>query len=121
MRKNVALVLASLAFSLLLIEAVLRLLGWSFPIFAQPDPDLGWSFRPGVQGWATHENTAYLRINRQGFRGDDWPHQARAFRIAVLGDSFVESSNLPDEQALTTLIQCNLQDCPAFTTGIEVL
>src|SRR4051812_9694514 len=121
MRKNVALVLASLAFSLLLIEAFLRLLGWSFPIFAQPDPDLGWSFRPRLQGWATHENTAYLRINRQGFRGEDWPQHARGFRIAVLGDSFVESSNLPDEQALTTLIQRNLQECPTFRPGLEVL
>src|SRR5438067_9501295 len=109
MRKNVALVLASLAFSLLLIEAVLRLLGWSFPIFAQPDPDLGWSFRPGLHGWATHENTAYLRINRQGFRGDDWRQHANGFRIAVLGDSFVESSNLPEEHALTAVIERNLR------------
>jgi hypothetical protein len=119
--KNVALVLGSLAFSLLLIELVLRLLGWSFPIFAQPDADLGWSFRPGLQGWAMHENTAYLRINRMGFRGEDWPQHAQGFRIVVLGDSFVESSNLPEEEALTTVIERDLRTCPAFATGVEVL
>ena len=121
MRKNVALVLASLAFSLLLIEVVLRVLGWSFPIFAQPDPDLGWSFRPGLRGWATHENTAYLRINRQGFRGEDWRQHADGFRIAVLGDSFVESSNLPEGHALTAVMERNLRTCPAFASGVEVL
>ncbi len=119
--KNAALLLASLVVSLLLIEVVLRLLGWSFPIFAQPDADLGWSFRPGLQGWAMHENTAYLRINRNGFRGDEWPQQARGFRIAVLGDSFVESSNLPEEHALTTVIERHLRRCPALATGVEVL
>jgi hypothetical protein len=119
--KNIALVLASLVFSLSLIELALRLLGWSFPIFAQPDSNLGWSFRPRLQGWATHENTAYVHINRLGFRGADWAQEARGFRIAVLGDSFAESSNLPEEQALTTVIQQNLRACPAFADGIEVL
>jgi lysophospholipase L1-like esterase len=119
--KNIALVLASLVFSLVLIELALRLLGWSFPVFAQPDSNLGWSFRPRLQGWATHENTAYVRINRLGFRGADWPQDARGFRIAVLGDSFAESSNLPEEHALTSVIQQNLRACPAFAGGVEVL
>jgi lysophospholipase L1-like esterase len=121
MLKNVGLSLASLLFSLLLIELVLRLLGWSFPIFTQPDADLGWSFRAGLRGWAVHENTAYLRLNRLGFRGDEWLQHARGFRIAVLGDSFVESSNLPDEHALTTIIERNLRSCPAFASGVQVL
>jgi hypothetical protein len=121
MLKNVGLVLASLVFSLLLIEMVLRLLGWSFPIFAQPDAYLGWSFRPGLRGWAVHENIAYLRINRLGFRGEDWPQRANGFRIAVLGDSFVEASNLPEQYALTTVMERNLRACPAFATGVEVL
>jgi lysophospholipase L1-like esterase len=121
MLKNVGLVLASFVLSLLLIEFLLRLLGWSFPVFAQPDADLGWSFRPGLHGWAVHENTAYLRLNRLAFRGHEWPQRANGFRIAVLGDSFVESSNLPEEHALTTLIERNLRACPAFATGVEVL
>ena len=122
--KNLALLAASLVCSLLLIELVLRLLGWSFPIFMHPDDHLGWSLRPSIAGWSTHENTAYLRINRFGFRGPDWAQQpaANTFRIAVIGDSFVELSNLPDEHSLTSLIESRLSACPAFyDRRVEVL
>jgi hypothetical protein len=84
-----------------------RLMGWSFPIFMHPDVDLGWSYRPGVVGWSSQENTVYLRMNRFDFRGPDWLQQPPrdTFRIAVIGDSFVESSNLPDEHSLTRQCQ----------------
>ena len=97
--KNLALSIVSLLCGLLLIEFGLRLLGWSFPIFMHPDLDLGWSYRPGIVGWSSHENTAYLRMNRFGFRGPDWSHRppTGTFRIAVIGNSFVESSSSPDE------------------------
>ena len=114
--KQSMLLLASLLFSLLLIELALRILGWSYPVFAQPDASLGWSFRPNVSGWSTHENTAYLKMNRFGFRGPDWPERPAAgtFRIAVMGDSFVDSSNLADEHALPNVIEKQLAACPAF-------
>jgi hypothetical protein len=122
--KNLALLVASLLCGLLLIEVALRLMGWSFPIFMRPDVDLGWSFRPGIEGWSSHENTVYLRVNRFGFRGPDWPQQPATdtFRIAVLGDSFVESSNLPDKHSLTSAIEKSLLACPAFADRhVEVL
>jgi lysophospholipase L1-like esterase len=122
--KNLALLAASLLCGLLLIESALRLMGWSFPIFMHPDVDLGWSHRPGIVGWSSHENTVYLRMNRFGFRGPDWPQQPATdtFRIAVIGDSFVESSHLPDEHSLTSLIESRLSVCPAFSDRhVEVL
>jgi lysophospholipase L1-like esterase len=121
---NLALVIASVLFSLLIIELSLRLLGWSFPIFARPDADLGWSFRPGVSGWSTHENAARVRINRFGFRGDDWTERPApdAFRIAVLGDSYTDSTNLAEEQSFTAMIQKHLSACPALSgRRVEVL
>jgi hypothetical protein len=121
---NLALFAGSSVCGLLLIELALRLMGWSFPIFIQPDVDLGWSHRPGIIGWSSHENTVYLRMNRFGFRGPDWSQQPTAdtFRIAVVGDSFVESSNLPDEYSLTRVIEKNLVPCPAFTDRhVEIL
>src|SRR5262245_55375230 len=115
--KNLSLVVVSLLSGLLLIEFTLRLMGWSFPIFMRPDVDLGWSYRPGVVGWSSQENTVYLRWNRFGFRGPDWPQQppTGTFRIAVIGDSFVESSNLPDEHSLTSVIEKRLSVCPGLT------
>ena len=121
--KNISLLVASLLCGIALLEITLRLLGWTFPVFAQPDPNLGWSFRPSVSGWSSHENTVYLRINRFGFRGQDWPEQPDAgrFRIAVLGDSFVESSNLPEELSFTSMIEKHLGGCPALGASREVL
>jgi GDSL-like Lipase/Acylhydrolase len=63
-------------------------------------------------------------MNRFGFRGPDWLQQppTHTFRIAVIGDSFVESSNLPDEHSLTSLIEKRLSVCPALTDRhVEVL
>jgi lysophospholipase L1-like esterase len=122
--KNLALLVAGLLCGLLLIELALRVMGWSFPIFMHPDADLGWSYRPGIAGWSSQENTVHLRMNRVGFRGPEWSREPAAdtFRIAVLGDSFVESSNLPDEHALTSLIGSRLAGCPAFAhRRVEVL
>jgi len=121
---NVALVVVSLLAGLILIEMFLRLLGWSYPVFARPDPDLGWSFRPGVSGWSVHENTAYVRINRFGFRGEDWSEQPATdtLRVAVLGDSYADSSNLSEEKSLTGQIQAHLSECPSLgTRRVEVL
>jgi lysophospholipase L1-like esterase len=121
---NLALVAVSVLVGLILIELALRLLGWSYPVFARPDADLGWSFRPGLRGWSTHENTAYVRINRYGFRGDDWPEQPAAdtLRIAVLGDSYTDSTNLAEDQSLTGMIQTQLSACPSLAgRRVEVL
>src|SRR5262245_63932413 len=116
MFKTISLSIASLLCGLMLCEIALRLLGWTFPIFAQPDLDLGWSFRPRVSGWSNHENTAYVQINRFGFRGENWPEQPASgrFRIAVIGDSFVESSGLPEDLSFTRMIEKHLGGCAAL-------
>jgi lysophospholipase L1-like esterase len=124
MLRNISLLVASLFCGLMLLEFSLRLLGWTFPVFAQPDLEFGWSFRPHVSGWSSHENTVYLRINRFGFRGGDWPQQppASRFRIAVIGDSFVDSSNLPEEVSFTSMIEKHLESCPVLgASRAEVL
>jgi hypothetical protein len=122
--QNLTLVLASLLFGLTLIELALRVLGWTYPIFAHPDAELGWSFRPGVHGWSTHEDTTYIRINRFGFRGPEWSEQPspNTFRIAVLGDSFVDGSSLPEAETLTGVIERHLLQCSATPArSFEVL
>jgi lysophospholipase L1-like esterase len=124
MAKNILVLVASVFCGLLIIEIALRILGWTSPVFAQPDSTLGWSFRPSISGWSIHENSAYLSINRFGFRGSDWPKEPAPgkFRVAVIGDSMVESSNLPDDHALPNVIEKYLTTCSALGTGrAEVL
>lgn len=122
--KQGALIGASLLFSLLMIELMLRLLGWSHPLFAKPDPDLGWSFRSGVSGWSSHEDTVHLTMNRFGFRGSEWPEQPASgtIRIAMLGDSFLDSSNLADQHDLARLVEHETKSCPSIAgRRVEVL
>ena len=65
-----------------------------------------------------------MRINRFGFRGDDWSeHPAPGtLRVAVLGDSMTDSSNLAESDSLTAKIQSHLSTCPKFSARqVEVL
>src|SRR3954471_20718282 len=74
-------------------ELVLRLGGYSAPIWYQPDAKLGWSLRPGAQGWFTREGRVYAEINAEGFRDRAHPlaKPAGVYRIALLGDSVAEA------------------------------
>jgi hypothetical protein len=119
---NVLLVLFSIAVALAGAEAGLRV------FFPQPlletyraadaggpltrrDPELGWTLKPdvawpeGATGW---ENG--LSTNAAGFR--DAPHADAkapgAYRVAVLGDSFVFGSGVPQDAILTRRLAAHL-------------
>src|SRR3954463_7401785 len=85
--KNAALVVASTALALALAEAALRVAGFSYPNFWQPDPLTGSALRPGMEGWQRDEGRAYVKINSQGLRDREHPvaKPAGTYRIAILG------------------------------------
>ena len=111
---NILLILGSLLFASLIGEVGLRILGLSYPLFMQVDPVLGWKFRPNTEGWSIHERKAYVRTNAEGFR--DFDHKKtkgeNTYRIAVLGDSFTEASNVSLEEAFPKVIEMQLKTCP---------
>ena len=95
--KNLALFAVSLFLVFVAIEVVLRTthLFNARLSFTQPDRLIAWSFTPGREYWAAYENDHPIvgRINSHG-----WLDRERAmekpdgvFRVAVLGDSFVEA------------------------------
>lgn len=90
---NLLLLLATLLFCLLILELGLRLVS-SQPISRkQIDADLGWYHVPNISFlYSRQEYTVPIRYNSWGMR--DSEHQTQkspgAFRIAILGDSFVE-------------------------------
>ena len=102
-------------------ELGLRLVGFSAPIWYQPDPQLGWTLRPSAHGWFTKEGRAYAEINPAGFR--DRPHSLAkpqgVYRIAVLGDSVVEAFQVDMKAAFWWQLQETLRACPALR-GREV-
>src|SRR6185295_3610631 len=61
-------VVTSVIVAILVLEVLLRILGYSYPILTTTDPTLGLALRPGAEGWYRKEGEAYIRINRDGFR-----------------------------------------------------
>jgi hypothetical protein len=118
------LVFASLLVGLLFAEVALRVVGYTFPSFYAPDESRGYALKPGMQGWYRKEGQSYVRINSEGLR--DREH-ARAkppntFRIAILGDSYTEALQVPQEAAFWKVLEARLRACPALSgREIEVI
>jgi hypothetical protein len=119
--KAAALACASAAVALLLGEGALRLMGFSYPAFWQPDPVAGSALRPGAKGWQREEGLAYVRINTQGQRDREHelanPHGA--YRIAILGDSYAEAIQVDIERTFWSLLPRRLEGC-GFAAGRRI-
>ncbi len=106
----------SLVFTLLALEAALRLSGAYSPGWSQPNDVLGWSFIPNMPykvldlpekcpGWGSEG-----RINSHGLRDYeyDYPKSANTFRILALGDSYTEGFQHPLEYIWPKLLEAQL-------------
>jgi len=97
----------------LLLEALLRVaLGGAFPPrFFEPHPQLGHFHRAGASGWQrTAEYETFVQINAQGLRDDPLPYAKPqgAFRILLLGDSFVEGLQVGQHETFAALLEKRL-------------
>jgi hypothetical protein len=109
-----ALVAGSLLFALAGFELLLRVLGYSAPLWYRPDPELGWRLRPGLAAWYTREGRAFVRVNAAGSRDDREYARAKpagVYRIAVLGDSYSEAMQVPRSQTYWALLAGRLAAC----------
>jgi len=108
----------------LLFEIVLRIVGFSAPIWYRPDSHVGGVLRPGVEGWFKSEGRAYVRISSAGLR--DREHSIEkpesVYRLAVLGDSFSEAMQVDAKDAFWSVLEEKLTQC-AYQPGkrIEVI
>jgi hypothetical protein len=118
------LVIASIVVVVLLFELALRVIGFSDPLLYAPDPHLGWTLRPGAEGWYMGEGHAYVRINSAGLR--DREHSIKkpdgVYRVAVLGDSYAEALQVDVKDTFWSLLERHVEQC-AFRPGkrIEVI
>lgn len=122
--KKLALLLVGLILALIAGEVCLRILRVSYPLPYAPDEFCGTRLRPGFEGWWRKEGSAFVKINRHGFRhGSRQPEKPpRAFRVAVLGDSFVEAFQVPDEETFCAVLERELNGCAALEERpVEVL
>jgi len=116
LRKKLLLVLFGLLMGLFMSEVLLRVIGYSFPIFYTTDYYRGFSLSPGVAGHYQREGESEVRINSDGLRDREHTKAkpADTVRIALLGDSFSEAMHVPMEQTFWSLLERRLQECNLF-------
>lgn len=121
---DLALLVASLLVSLLVFEGAARLFGLSWPVFYRPDAVLGEVPIPRAEGWERSENPVYVKFNALGMR--DRPRRLErppnVFRVALLGDSYVEAKQVPLSATVGAVLEQQLARCPEFADReVEVL
>jgi lysophospholipase L1-like esterase len=110
---KVLLVLCGLLAGCVVAEIALRVVGFTYPIFYTTDAARGVALRPNMQGWYRREGESYVRINSEGLR--DREHSKtkppNTLRIAVLGDSYAEALQVPQENAFWAVMERRLNEC----------
>lgn len=119
------LVSASLVFCCLLLEVFLRVTHLQPDFFWQLDSEVGATHIPGKKGWAVFRGgRQYVQINSLGYRDRERSvHKAEGtFRIALLGDSFVEAFQVSQDDTLAAILERRLNaDCSGPAARFEVL
>ena len=123
---NLLLLLGTFLFCLLVLEVGLRL------FFPQPmtkaniDPELGWVDTPNAEfTYTRQEFTTTVSYNSFGFR--DYEHSLQkppgVFRIAILGDSYMEGLQVPLDSVFSKVLERTLQDkgynCETLNFGVS--
>ncbi len=82
--------------------------------WSEPDHILGWKFTPGRKYWFNEENDHPIkgRINSYGWRDKEWSIKKpiNTYRIAVLGDSFVEAFQVEMDRTSLALTESQLNN-----------
>jgi hypothetical protein len=118
---NLLLAGAAVVAGLLVCEVLLRVLGISYPVYVWMDPVRGISHIPGMKSSKQFEGHSWIEINRDGWRGPDAALKAfpGTFRIALLGDSYIEAFEVPYEKTVGEVLEARLSALRG--TPVEVL
>jgi len=112
---KIGLLAGSLVVALLVAELALRAIGYYQMVAIYYDPLTGVGLIPGAHGIQNDEGRAWVQINSHGFR--DAPRSiekpAGTYRIAVLGDSFVQASEVELQDTFVARLEASLNGCGA--------
>jgi hypothetical protein len=107
--------------TLLLCELVLRALGVRYTVYVWTDPITGVSHIPGVKSAAMADGVSRIEINDDGMRGPEvsLAKPPGTYRIALLGDSFIEAFEVPYDSTVGEVLERRLSALRG--TPVEVL
>jgi lysophospholipase L1-like esterase len=107
--------------ALLLCELALRALGVRYTVYVWTDPITGVSHIPGVKSAAMSDGVSRIEINNDGMRGPDasLAKTPGTYRIALLGDSFIEAFEVPYDSTVGEVLERRLSALRG--TPVEVL
>ncbi|MBN2417618.1 SGNH/GDSL hydrolase family protein [bacterium] len=106
--------LFSVVLVLLTVELILQ---WTHAFGArkswtEPDSQLGYRYTPNTLYWNKNENDHPIsgRINQYGWRDRNWEvdRPEGQYRIAVIGDSYVEAFQVEEDSTFLNLVERNL-------------
>jgi hypothetical protein len=89
-----------------------------------PDRELGWVLRPRASGIVSVETQQYVQINSHGFHDQERTYEkpANTVRIAVLGNSWTEALQVPQEKNFCSVLERKLAGRACFAgKRVEVL
>ncbi len=127
---NGAVLLASLAVTLLVIEAAFRIAGVGRRYKSQSieveqfDARLGWSKRPNVTViFQSSEYRAVETLNSRGLRGPERqiPKPAGTRRILLIGDSYLEGRAVHDDSVVSSILQAKIDELASSVGRVEVV
>jgi hypothetical protein len=115
------LVFAACLVGLLGAELLLRFFNISYTVFIWTDPVRGVSHIPGAKGRPDPRSNHIIEINSRGWRGPEVALKPPpgTFRIALLGDSFIEAFEVPFEETVGEVLERRLSEL--WGVPVEVL
>ena len=118
---HAALVVVAVVVALVLAELVVRLAGVSYTPYVRAHPVLGMAHIPGAKSNRQNNGRPWIEINSDGWRGPEVSLAAApgTFRIALLGDSYIEAFDVPFEKTAGELLERRLSALRG--TPVEVL
>ena len=113
---NSILALLSILLTFGLSEIFLQVTDFSYPSLYRLSEVVGVEHLPGTNGWNRKEGEQYIKINRDGMRGPVFAKTKppNTLRIAVLGDSMTEGSQVAVKNLFSSILENDLNKCNLF-------
>jgi hypothetical protein len=121
-KANCVALIIGIGIAILLCEVILRIYPPDFMsdnLWRQYDKDVGWMLLPTANGKSNNGCIVinHINVNSLGFRDKEWSND-ETYKIAVLGDSYMEGQHLPEGTIVPQLLE-RILGVPVLNAGLD--